>query len=126
MELGVRSPMRSVPINATHTNPRQFGGHTSVGRIQQLIMKHLAQAFISQKYLSQTWIACLFVAEPNFKKACYEFDHLLNVLRSHILIQYCFHTTADSIHTHDSMFVYNGGYIYLSMTAAFEELEVPH
>eukprot|EP01083_Nonionella_stella_P252564 870028_1 len=89
---------RSTVINATHKNPRRFGGHTSVGRIQQLIMKHLAQAFISQKYLSQTWMDCLFVAEPNFKKACYEFDHLLNVLRSHnidpILLPYNsgFHT----------------------------------
>eukprot|EP01083_Nonionella_stella_P282179 960286_1 len=78
-------------------------------------MKHPAQAFISQTHLSETWRDCLFVAEPNFKKACFEFDNLLNVLRSHsiepILLPHDNTTTADSIHTHDSMFVYNGGYL---------------
>ena len=49
-------------------------------QIRRVLMKHAAQAFVSQEKLSSEWRDLNYLAEPDFMKACAQSDALANIL----------------------------------------------
>lgn len=53
-----------------------------VSPIREILLRHPRDAFVSQSLLNQTWRALNYLAEPDFVRACAEYDGFVRVLES--------------------------------------------
>tara|TARA_Y100001970_G_scaffold12816_1_gene14607 strand:+ start:4859 stop:5749 length:891 start_codon:yes stop_codon:yes gene_type:complete len=87
----------------------KIGLNSNVKPIQNVILKHPKDAFISKNNIDKFWKELNFLEKPNFTKAINEYEKLIEILEdNNIKIHFLPKdniTSLDSIYTHDPMFM---------------------
>jgi N-dimethylarginine dimethylaminohydrolase len=100
---------------------------SEVGRLARVLMKHPAQAFISQASIAAQWRALNFVAAPDLLQACREFDALVGILEdldvSVDLLGEDARTGLDSIYVRDASLPTDAGIVLCRMGKALRSGE---
>lgn len=96
-----------------------YGCHSMIGKIERIIIKHPADAFISQGYLSRHWSSFNYTGCPNYEKVLQEFDGFEKIIKAHVPEVYYLPKDEavglDSIYTHDPVKITRKGAILLNM-----------
>ncbi|MEE9553931.1 MAG: arginine deiminase family protein [candidate division Zixibacteria bacterium] len=99
-----------------HTN---CGGHSEVGKIESIILKHPKDAFISQENIDIQWKKLNYSSRPDYNKAIEEYDYFVSLLKTVIPnIHWLPRNESiglDSIYVRDSMIATNAGIILCNM-----------
>jgi N-dimethylarginine dimethylaminohydrolase len=93
--------------------------HSEVGHLRRVLMKHPREAFVSQASIDAQWAGLNYVAAPDFRRACAEFDAFARLLEDHgtevDLLPSDPRTGLDSIYTRDASIVCDAGVIVCAM-----------
>jgi N-dimethylarginine dimethylaminohydrolase len=93
-----------------------------VGRLTQVAVKHVREAFVSADVIASQWEAHGFTAPPDFDAACREYDAFLDVLVRHgvepTLLPADGATSIDSIYARDASLVTPRGLVLCAMGKA--------
>jgi len=97
----------------------RYGGHSEVGQIESILIKHPDNAFISQSNIDAQWNELDYSGCPNFNRTCEEYEQFINLLNEDISeIHYLTRADnvgIDSIYTRDSLIMTNKGIILCNM-----------
>jgi N-dimethylarginine dimethylaminohydrolase len=96
-----------------------YGCRSMTGTIRRIILKHPADAFVSQGRLEANWQRFNFSACPDYQQALREFDTFEAIIKSHVpKVHYLPHHESaglDSIYTHDPVKITPHGAILMNM-----------
>ncbi len=97
----------------------QCGGHTEIGKIERIIIKHAEDAFVSRSCLEARFKDLHYSSCPDFARALREYDRFVELLRRHIpeIHSLPMNDTVgpDSIYVRDALVITNGGVILCNM-----------
>lgn len=103
---------------------------SDVAPIKRVLMKHVRDAWIDQDHVDAQWRALDYVAQPDFEKACDEYDAFVELLRGFgIEVDFLPMTDhddgvkLDSLYVRDASIVTDAGVILCSMGKAAREGE---
>lgn len=95
------------------------GGHSEVGKIESILIKHPDNAFISQSNIDAQWKKLNYSSCPDFNRAGEEYEQFVSLLNEEISeIHYlprADNVGIDSIYTRDSLIITNQGIILCNM-----------
>jgi len=96
-----------------------MGARSEIGPIRDVLLKHPREAWIDQGNVRRQWKALGYAEEPDFAKACDEYDAFVEILRrSGLEVRFLpadSRTTLDSIYVRDAACVAPGGVIVCRM-----------
>ncbi|MEA2031474.1 MAG: arginine deiminase family protein [candidate division Zixibacteria bacterium] len=97
----------------------KYGGHSEVGKIESLLIKHPDNAFISQNNIDAQWNELNYYDCPNFNRAIKEYEQFINLLKEDIpeihYLPKADNVGIDSIYTRDPLIITNKGIILCNM-----------
>ena len=97
----------------------RFGSQSEVGKIQEILIKHPKDAFISQKNVDAQWKDLNYSGCPDYSRALQEYENFVDLLRKEASeIRYLpksDKTGLDSIYVHDPLIVTKEGAILCNM-----------
>ena len=97
----------------------EFGCSSEVGAIKRLLLKHPAEAFVSDEFIESQWIELNYLGPPDFNRSVSEYEDFVELLERRIPeIQYLprqNQTGLDSIYVHDPLVMMAKGAIVCNM-----------
>ena len=97
----------------------QCGGHTEIGQIERIIIKHAEDAFVSQSCLEAQFKDLHYSSCPDFDRALREYDKFIELLRRSIPEIHSLPSSdtvgLDSIYVRDALITTNRGAILCNM-----------
>jgi arginine deiminase len=97
----------------------EYGGHSEVGAIQKIVLKHPKEAFISNDAISKQWQELNYKGIPDLDKAIEEYENFVKLLQQHIPELYFLptdkRTGLDSLYVHDPVIMSDQGAILCNM-----------
>jgi N-dimethylarginine dimethylaminohydrolase len=97
----------------------EHGGHSEVGTIQKIVLKHPKEAFISNDTISKQWQELNYKGIPDLDKAIEEYEEFVKLLKQHIPELYFLptdkRTGLDSLYVHDPVIMSDQGAILCNM-----------
>jgi arginine deiminase len=95
--------------------------------LESVLLRHPSDAFQSQNFLDQNWKRFGFLAVPDFRQACMDYDTFVDVLNSsgvHVeFLRGIESTSIDSIYTHDPAETVENGMILCRMGKELRRVE---
>jgi arginine deiminase len=96
-----------------------FGGHSEVGAIGRVLLKHPRDAFKSQAYIDEHWRELGYTAAPEYDAAVREYDQFAALLKEHVedvqFLPQDSSTGVDSIYVRDAAIMTDRGAILCNM-----------
>lgn len=118
-----------------------YGCQSMTGKIERIIIKNPANAFINREYLARNWREFRFTQCPDYEKSIREFESFQEIIKEHVAeVLYLPRRDdvgMDSIYTHDPVKITPRGAILMNMGKAqrarepaamkelLEELDIP-
>ncbi|WP_324822640.1 dimethylarginine dimethylaminohydrolase family protein [Sinanaerobacter sp. ZZT-01] len=97
----------------------KYGCQSMVGKIESILLKHPANAFISQENLDRTWEEFKYFGCPDYQKVLQEYEVFESIVKKNVENVYYLpqdvRTGLDSIYTHDPLKITKKGAIYFPM-----------
>jgi arginine deiminase len=97
----------------------KFGSQSEVGKIQEILIKHPKDAFISQEDVDAQWKTLNYSACPDYGKALQEYESFVNLLKRDVseihFLSESDQTGLDSVYVRDALVVTQRGVILCSM-----------
>ena len=97
-----------------------FGCQSMVGKIERVLVKHAADAFVSSEKLRAEWEELNYFGCPDYDQALGEFESFLDLLKRFVPeIHYLpenDRVSVDSIYVHDSVIITRRGAVLCNMT----------
>ena len=98
----------------------KFGCQSMVGKIERVLVKHAADAFVSSEKLRAEWEGLSYSGCPDYDKALDEFESFVDLLERFVPeIHYLpknDRVSVDSIYVHDSVIITRRGAVLCNMT----------
>lgn len=100
----------------------RFGCQSMIRKIERIIIKRPADAFISQEYLDTHWKAFNYNGCPDYDKVLREYEAFEKIIKTHVPEVYylsrCDEVGLDSIYTHDAAKITKKGAVLMNMGKA--------
>lgn len=98
----------------------RFGCQSMVGKIERVLVKHPADAFVNSEKLRAEWEGLNYAGCPDYDKAMGEFESFVDLLKRFVPeIHYLpknDRVSVDSIYVHDSVIITRRGAVLCNMT----------
>ncbi len=98
---------------------RELTFQSEIGRISKIILKHVNEAFVSDRVIERQWQMLNFVDRPDFSRAVEEYDRFVEFLSAeNIEVQFLGEdskTDLDSIYVRDASVICDDGAILCNM-----------
>ena len=97
----------------------KFNGQSETGRIQSVLMKSPAKAWLGQDFVNQQWQKLHYPSRPDFEKVLQEYNQFASIIENNVPeIHYLpedDRTGLDSIYTHDPVIITKKGAVLCNM-----------